>query len=130
MFLRKVTAILLPVLLFMAGCKKDKNTSDNTSLSPEDCIQSGAVGNGEVVAGRYIVAYKPSSVSARGMTAERLNTIGTNVLKRNSISEKALKAKFCGRTRRVHCGIIDRGSKHSSARMKISRRLNPTGSFH
>jgi subtilisin len=96
MFLRKVTAVLLPVLLFMAGCKKDKNTADNTSLSPEDCIQSGAVGNGEVVAGRYIVAYKTSSVSARGMTAERLNTIGTNVLKRNSISEKALKASFAG----------------------------------
>ena len=55
-----------------------------------------AVGSGEIVAGRYIVAYKPSSVSARGMTAERLNTIGTNILKRNSISENALKQSFAG----------------------------------
>ena len=108
MLLRKIIPFVLPVLLFLAGCKKDKTNADDTSVSPEDCIQSGAVGNGEVVAGRYIVAYKPSSVSARGMTAERLNTIGTNVLKRNNISEKALKAKFCRRTRRVYSGIIDR----------------------
>ena len=80
----------------MGKCKKDKNTSDNTNVTPEDCIQSGAVGSGEIVAGRYIVAYKPSSVSARGMTAERLNSIGTNVLKRNNISERALKESFAG----------------------------------
>jgi subtilisin len=96
MLLRKIIPFVLPGLLFLAGCKKDKTDADDTSVSPEDCIQSGAVGNGEVVAGRYIVAYKPSSVSARGMTAERLNTIGTNVLKRNNISEKALKESFAG----------------------------------
>jgi subtilisin len=96
MFLRKTTSFLLPAMLFLAGCKKDKNTSDDTSVTPEDCIQSGAVGSGEIVAGRYIVAYKASSVSARGMKAERLNTIGKDVLKRNSISERALKESFAG----------------------------------
>lgn len=96
MFLRKIVSFLLPGLLFLAACKKDKNSSGDSTVTPEDCIQSGAVGSGEIVAGRYIVAYKPSVVSARGMTAERLNTIGTNVLKRNSISEKALKQSFAG----------------------------------
>jgi subtilisin len=96
MFLRKIISFLLPGLLFLAACKKDKNNSGDSTVTPEDCIQSGSVGSGEIVAGRYIVAYKPSSVSARGMTAERLNTIGTNVLKRNSISEKALKQSFAG----------------------------------
>lgn len=96
MFLRKIISFLLPGLLLLAGCKKDNNNSDDTSVTPEDCIQSGAVGSGEIVAGRYIVAYKPSSVSARGMSAARLNTIGTDVLKRNSISERALKQSFAG----------------------------------
>jgi subtilisin len=89
-------SFLLPGLLFLAGCKKDKNSSDTTSVTPDDCISTGAVGSGEIVAGRYIVAYKPSSVSARGMTAERLTTISSNVLKRNSISEKALRESFAG----------------------------------
>jgi subtilisin len=94
--LRKIISFLLPGLLFLAGCKKDKASSGDTSVTPEDCIQSGAVGSGEIVAGRYIVAYKPSSVSSRGMSAQRLNTIGTTVLKRNSINEKALKESFAG----------------------------------
>ena len=89
-------SFLLPGLLFLAGCKKDKNSSDTTSVTPDDCISTGAFGSGEIVAGRYIVAYKPSSVSARGMTAERLTTISSNVLKRNSISEKALRESFAG----------------------------------
>jgi subtilisin len=96
MFLRKSISFLLPGLLFLAGCKKDKNNPDDISVTPEDCIQSGAVGSGEIVAGRYIIAYKTSSISARGMTAERLNTIGSDVLKRNSISERALKESFAG----------------------------------
>jgi subtilisin len=96
MFLRKIVSFLLPAVLFFAGCKKDENSSGDGTVTPEDCIQSGAVGSGEIVAGRYIVAYKPSSVSARGMTAERLNIIGAGVLKRNSISETALKESFAG----------------------------------
>jgi len=96
MLTRKLIPFVLTGLFFLAGCKKDKNNSDTTSVIPEDCISTGAVGSGEIVAGRYIVAYKPSSVSARGMTAERLNSIGTEVLKRNSISEKALKENFAG----------------------------------
>lgn len=86
----------MPGLLFLAGCKKDKNSSDTSRVTPDECISTGAVGSGGVVAGRYIIAYKPSSVSARGMTAERLNSISTDVLKRNSISEKAVKENFAG----------------------------------
>lgn len=96
MLTRKLISFLLPGLLFLAGCKKDQNNSNDTSVTPEECISTGAVGSGEIVAGRYIVAYKTSSVSARGMSAERLTTIGTNVLKRNSINERALKESFAG----------------------------------
>jgi len=97
MLTRRLIPFVLTGLLFLAGCKKDKTNPDtNNNVTPEDCISTGAVGSGEIVAGRYIVAYKPSSVSARGMTAERLTTIGTGVLRRNSISEKALKESFAG----------------------------------
>ena len=96
MFLKKTISFLFPAILFFAGCKKSGNSSDTSSTNPADCIETAAAGNGDAVQGRYIVAYKPSSVSARGMTAERLNTISSGVLKRNNINEKALKESFAG----------------------------------
>jgi subtilisin family serine protease len=83
-------------MVVMASCKKSAENTDTTNITPDDCIQTGSVDNGEIVAGRYIVAYRESSVSARGMTADRLHSLGSALLKRNSISERALKASFGG----------------------------------
>jgi subtilisin len=85
-------------MIMVAGCKKNTENTDPGTIAPEDddCIQSGSVDDGEIVSGRYIVAYRESSVSARGMTADRLHSLGSALLKRNSISERALKASFGG----------------------------------
>ena len=52
--------------------------------------------SGEIVEGQYIVVYKTSSVAARGLTIQRLNSIGSEVLLKNKISKTALKQSFDG----------------------------------
>jgi len=94
--IRKLLLILLPSMVVMASCKKNSENTEPANITPDDCIQSGSVDDGEIVSGRYIVAYRESSVSARGMTADRLHSLGSALLKRNSISEKALKVSFGG----------------------------------
>ena len=94
--IRKLLQILFPAMVVVASCKKNSENTDTANIAPEDCIHGVAVGNGEIVEGRYIVAYRESSVSARGMTADRLHSIGSALLKRNSISERALKESFAG----------------------------------
>jgi hypothetical protein len=94
-FSRKFFYSLLAAALFFESCRKDSSPQNNSS-SDDECAEGRANGSGEAVAGRYIVLYKTSSVSARGMTAERLNDIGAKVLQRNSITSKALEESFGG----------------------------------
>ena len=96
MRLKNLLFFLLTGVLFFSACRKDGNNADTSTTNPDDCVQTAAAGSGEAVEGRYIVAYKSSSVSARGMTAERLNNVGTDILKRNSIRTEALQQSFAG----------------------------------
>ena len=86
---------LLSVVLVFGSCRKDNSPNNNTT-DEDECAEGRANGSGEAVAGRYIVLYKTSSVSARGMTAERLNDIGAKVLQRNRIDRKMLEESFGG----------------------------------
>ena len=71
---------------------------DNSDTNADDCFQNASVSsNGSEVAGRYIVAYKTSVLSGRGITtAERLNALSTDVLQKHSINKQALRANFEG----------------------------------
>src|SRR5688572_13763865 len=92
----KFFSFLLAGIFIVGGCSKEATPENNNFGDEDDCVQGGAAGNGAIVEGRYIVLYKSSSVSARGMTAERLNTIGVDVLQRNSINGKKLEESFGG----------------------------------
>ena len=91
----KFFSFLLAGILIMGSCRKESSPA-NDSPGDDDCVQSGATGNGAIVEGRYIVLYKSTSVGARELTAERLNNIGVQVLQRNSISSKALEESIAG----------------------------------
>lgn len=97
MFLRKITFFLITGVIVIAACKKetDKNP-DTTSIGPDECVQKANITSGGTVSGRYIVAYKASSISARGITAERLNSVGSDLLSKNNINKAALKQSFAG----------------------------------
>jgi subtilisin len=94
--MKKTILVLASGITFFISCKKQSTTSGTTQTDPETCIQSAAPGNGDVIEGRYIVAYNSSSVQARGMSAQRLQDISTQVLSRNNISTAALQQSFGG----------------------------------
>lgn len=79
-----------------AGCKKENGNADVADTSPDDCVQKATANSGGIVEGQYIVAYKTSSVAARGLTIQRLNSIGSEVLLKNHINKAALKQSFDG----------------------------------
>ena len=96
MLQNKITFLLLTGAVLLGSCKKDAGKSGLTNTGPDDCVQKAAINNGEIIQGRYIVAYKTSAVSARGITEQRLNSIGSELLSRNNISKSALKQSFAG----------------------------------
>lgn len=93
MHLKKTILPILSFVLILAGCKKDK---DGDSSETEDCAQGRAALDGDIIEGRYIVTYNPSSINARTVTTERLADLGTGVLERNQISERSLENSFGG----------------------------------
>lgn len=99
MLLRKLTLFVLIGALVFAGCKKinDDTNQDTSGISPEECVQQASVNNGDIVAGRYIVAYKASSAVARGLAAPQLHSINTEVLAKYKIAGNALKQSFGGK---------------------------------
>ena len=96
MFLKRLAFLLTIAFVLFAGCKKENNNSGLTDTSPDDCVQKATTSNGDIVEGSYIVAYKATSVSTRGISAQRLNNIGEELLLRNSIGKSALRKSFAG----------------------------------
>lgn len=82
------------------GCKKnhDDSSAGNPSISPDECAQTATASNGQALQGRYIVAYKASAVSARGISARQLHAIGSDLLQKNNIQQAALEQSFGGET--------------------------------
>ncbi len=94
MNLRKAFLILASGGLLLAACRKEKN--DSSDGDTDTCAESNAAISGEVIEGRYIVAYKPSSVNARAISTEQLEEISTAVLSRHRIRPAALQKSFRG----------------------------------
>ena len=96
MQLKKISFFLITGIVLFAGCKKENAKPGLADTAPDDCIQKASINNGETVQGRYIVVYKIASVSSRGVTEQRLNSIGSELLSRNNISKSALMQSFGG----------------------------------
>ena len=96
MHLHKISFFLMTAVVLIAGCKKENAKPEVADTSPDDCIQKASINNGETIQGRYIVVYKTASVSSRGVTEQRLNSIGSELLVRNKINKSALMQSFGG----------------------------------
>ncbi len=93
MHLRKLI-FLIGVCAFILSCKKENNSSLNSN--PDDCVSSRSTKAGGIIEGQYIVAYNPSSLDTRAMSAQRKSQISGDVLERNKISSAAVEATFQG----------------------------------
>src|SRR5262245_14233374 len=113
MVLRKMSLFLITGLVVLASCKKIAEQSPDTPISPDECVQRASVNSGEIVEGQYIVAYKSSPASARGISAQKLKSIDTEVLAKYRIAQNALKQSFAGGR---HGGFIARLSAEEANR--------------
>ena len=95
MHLRKIILVLLPGIVILSGCKKDK-AGGTPGINMDDCTQSAGASNGDIIEGRYIVVYKSSEVSARGMNSTELGRVSKDVLARHSISPRTTPRNFGG----------------------------------
>ncbi len=96
MQLKKIYFFLMTGIVLFAGCKKENAKQGVAETDPDDCIQKASINSGATIQGRYIVVYKPASLSSRGVTEQRLNSIGSQLLSRNDINKSALMQSFGG----------------------------------
>lgn len=94
MSLKKTMLISASFSLLLLGCKKEKqDTADN---DPEDCVTNFAAQSGNIIEGKYIVAYDPSTVNAKGMDRSSLQAKGLSVLEQHDIPASKMQEVFGG----------------------------------
>ena len=93
MLLRKTILLSCCSALLLVACKKE---STDRPIEDEDCVTGRSAEAGNIVSGRYIIAFDGSVVHARGMNSERLQETSSSVLQRNNIEVTALKQSFGG----------------------------------
>ena len=93
MYLNKTILFNIAAILFLTGCKKEKQNTANDP--PEECVESRAVKSGDIIKGRYIIAYN-NSVNARTMSFSSLEEKAESVLKEHNISVSRMQEVFGG----------------------------------
>jgi subtilisin len=95
MHLRKTILITAAAAVVLAaGCKKD-NTTGNSG-NTENCIQSTAIAHGNIIEGRYIVAFNSTTINGRTMNQHVLEETGETIMQRNAIDAGAMENAFSG----------------------------------
>jgi len=81
-------------IVVIVSCKKNNDSSSNSS-NGDDCVMRSSIGNGEIKASQYIVAFN-TTINARTSSRISLNEASKNVLLRHAIDVSALKTSFAG----------------------------------
>ena len=93
MIQRKTLVLLTVTAMLWMSCKKESTSGPNEE---ETCVQSVSAGSNSLTEGRYIVAFDPTSINARGMNERGIGSTGEMILSRNNIEPVAMKAQFVG----------------------------------
>jgi subtilisin len=122
--MRQLKTILLftaitAVLLFVS-CKKEKTSSAPQPAPIDGCVVGRGVNDGAAIPGKYIIAFKSSSVNARTMSSQRLAEISLQTLENNSIKASALQQSFGGEPG----GFIARLSEAEAAKLKTDESIS------
>lgn len=94
MSLRKTILLSLAFSIILLSCKKEKQGS--TIQDPGDCLSGTSAGGGNIISGKYIVAYNSSNVNARGMDRNSLMARGQSVLEQHDIPASRIQEVFAG----------------------------------
>lgn len=94
MHINKLIAGCAVLGLLLSSCKKEKQDDNNSD--PDECVESNAAESGNIIPGRYIIAYDPSSVNGRTMSATSLQEKSKMILEEHAIPESRMQAVFGG----------------------------------
>src|SRR5258706_5354166 len=92
---RKFLSVLF-IVIFFASCKKEKNTSSTSSVSPDDCVTAMSLLQNNIIPGQYIISYSNTVINARNMSKAVLDQLNNDILERNNIDSNALQQSFGG----------------------------------
>lgn len=88
----KITSLAAFVILIMLACKKNTDANKTTA---DDCTVQSTTHSGDVISGKYIVAYNTNVVN-RMATDATIARKSEDVLIRNAIAANAVKDVFAG----------------------------------
>lgn len=96
MHTKKILLACSSLSLFLFSCKKDQQASSVPGTDPITCTESSKPQDGDIISGKYIVAYNDQALKARGMTVAQLRESGESVLERNNIPVTRMEQTFGG----------------------------------
>ena len=111
----KITVITAFAIVIIASCKKN---NDSGGTNPDECVTTRAVTDGNIISGRYIVAYN-NDLTARMATDATISRVSSDVLTRNSISASAIKEVFAGEPGGFIADLSDEQATHLAADLNI-----------
>jgi subtilisin len=114
---KAITSIVVIGLLLFAACRKNDNDSVDTST--DECVVQESAGNGTLIDGQYIIAYRTATSTGLTTTARTASFTNT-LLARNKISTNALRQTFTGATG----GFIARLSAAELQRLKLDTAIS------
>jgi subtilisin family serine protease len=93
MSFQKYLSSLIALVIIVASCKKQ---DVQQTVDPENCVTGSSISSGNIIEGRYIVALKSTSGTARSMSTQRVVDESSQLLSRNAISRTAIENTFPG----------------------------------
>jgi hypothetical protein len=96
MHIKKIFIACCMLSIFLFSCKKDQQANSVPGSGPGACVESGKPQDGDIISGKYIVAYNDQAFKARGMSVTQLRETGESVLERNDIPVTRMEQTFGG----------------------------------
>ncbi len=100
-----------------------KESGSGNPQQPVDnngCVVGRGVNDGVIIPGQYIVAFKPASVSARSLSAQKMADISARTLQNHSIKTAALQLSFAGEPG----GFVARLSEDEAQRLRADESVS------
>jgi len=90
---------LLPIAVFsviLFSCSKKDQQASTGNSDPNACVNTTTPSNGDIIAGRYIVAYNSDVLQSRTMSVTQREQASESILERNNIAASRLQNTFEG----------------------------------
>jgi subtilisin len=93
---QKFSLAFIALTVLFVSCKKSDTVTTSNPGNPETCVQSTQPQNGDIIPGRYIVAYNENIVHTDQFSSRQLQSASSSLLERNNIPASKMRGTFEG----------------------------------